>query len=62
MNFNDFDCSMSVIDWPELNKLNDKATECYKYLGNHFGDDGSVYAVFGNATAEKTLAAILIDK
>lgn len=58
MNFDDFNAVIAVIDWPELNKINTGASECLKYLGNHFGDDFNVYAVF---SGEGVLKAVKID-
>lgn len=42
-------CSAIVVDWAELNKLNDRAEEFFLYLGNYFDDDSNtVWAVFGD--------------
>lgn len=41
-------CSAKLVDWVELNKINDSSEVFLNYLGNYFDDDStSVYALFG---------------
>ena len=42
-------CSALVVDWCELNKLNNEAKDFLQYLGNYMDDDSnSVWALFGD--------------
>ena len=55
MHFDDFKVTIEIIDWAKLNKINFEATECLRYLGNHFGDDFNVYAVFAGEAILKAV-------
>ena len=45
----DIKCSAMVVDWVELNKLNDKSDDFFQYFGNYMDDDSnSSWAVFGD--------------
>lgn len=42
-------CSAQVVDWAELEKLNDEAHNFFKYLGNFTDDESNtVFALFGD--------------
>jgi hypothetical protein len=45
-----------------MNKLSNYENGTYKYLGNSFGDDMKVYAVFANDSSEHKRVAVMIRK
>jgi len=57
-----FDDAVPIADWVQMNKLANEQTDEYRYIGNSFGDDRRVYALFVNARADYKRIAVLINR